>query len=83
MSLTKTGGEAGGAGGGCSAFSSASSSSAASSSASWEYPPQPAHYICKWCEKPGHWTKDCITIGDVALDQETMHDDGKRKLPNH
>jgi len=34
------------------------------------YPPPPAHYICNRCEKPGHWKKDCPTIGDVAFDQK-------------
>ena len=30
----------------------------------------PPFYICNRCEKPGHWKKDCPTIGDAAYDQK-------------
>jgi hypothetical protein len=29
----------------------------------------PSHYICNRCEKPGHWKKDCPTMGDPAFDE--------------
>ena len=30
----------------------------------------PPFYICNRCEQPGHWKKDCPTLGDAAYDQK-------------
>ena len=30
----------------------------------------PPYYVCKRCEKTGHFVKDCPTLGDPAYDQK-------------
>jgi len=41
----------------------------AGAASSWASKPPP-NYTCNRCDKPGHWKKDCPTLGDPAYDQK-------------